>query len=573
MDQGSKARAAVYRGAEQLSAAIREERTAVIAIDRPELAAEAVRLIKAGEEIRPEHIRAVVDAAEVALGNAPIAQLQWDANMRAIERWQAGDALPAEGRVMLEKAAKRFREYEDHHRTKSWASDTSKGGIRPSEREAHERTMKAESNAAMAAEIEALLAKAAPGGRPLLWPDHADLLVWILEQNEALMRVAPEGISLDEVAKLIGDLEQEAAADLRPPSAPHARAARMLQALAEALIAFEVRAFQAASDADLIAPLIVAWLRSQGTAESRVAAYARVFARQIEAGEWLPLRGAAIRAQRKCRICGCTEANACVWREAGGVGADRHCAWVEYDLCDAPACLKAAELARAGGSAPDDLRAAIVVKELLAQEPCPEPKAGETEDDFARVVGRWAARLAMRAFQAGAGVPEEVQEQRLRRYGPGVAPIPVRSPIAGEVSSIAFSNENGGYSIDIKAGEAVHRFGFLSSLECGEGEGVEPGDIIGYTGGPLEESNLTGCLDPEAHKGACGFSRRHEAGDMGEGSRAQGLAGGAPGAAEGPCGHYPAGPLPEEKRLGPGYAPDAGGRPVYDGPEDPEKSG
>lgn len=47
------------------------------------------------------------------------------------------------------------------------------------------------------------------------------------------------------------------------------------------------------------------------------------------------------RAARSCRMCGCTERAACVWTEEG-LGQVLICSWAAADLCNAPACMKAA---------------------------------------------------------------------------------------------------------------------------------------------------------------------------------------------------------------------------------------
>jgi hypothetical protein len=44
--------------------------------------------------------------------------------------------------------------------------------------------------------------------------------------------------------------------------------------------------------------------------------------------------------ERTCRICGCTERAACVW--ASELGQVQVCSWAASDLCNAPACMKAA---------------------------------------------------------------------------------------------------------------------------------------------------------------------------------------------------------------------------------------
>ena len=56
------------------------------------------------------------------------------------------------------------------------------------------------------------------------------------------------------------------------------------------------------------------------------------------------IRSAALRLQeRRCRICKCTEENACrVERLIRGRKVITGCSWVEENLCDNPICLKKA---------------------------------------------------------------------------------------------------------------------------------------------------------------------------------------------------------------------------------------
>jgi len=42
------------------------------------------------------------------------------------------------------------------------------------------------------------------------------------------------------------------------------------------------------------------------------------------------IRAANLRRSRRCRKCGCTEANACVHKKTGTT-----CRWIEFDLCSA----------------------------------------------------------------------------------------------------------------------------------------------------------------------------------------------------------------------------------------------
>lgn len=45
-------------------------------------------------------------------------------------------------------------------------------------------------------------------------------------------------------------------------------------------------------------------------------------------GDWCPPARAAVSATRKCRVCGCTDTQACMTEEGP-------CFWLEEDLCSA----------------------------------------------------------------------------------------------------------------------------------------------------------------------------------------------------------------------------------------------
>jgi hypothetical protein len=77
--------------------------------------------------------------------------LRWKADMRAIKRWQAGDELPFNTRKILEEIA--------HG---SWTVETIKH----------------------AQELAKEALRIADHPKELTWPDHADLVVWLLGELE-----------------------------------------------------------------------------------------------------------------------------------------------------------------------------------------------------------------------------------------------------------------------------------------------------------------------------------------------------------------------------------------------------
>lgn len=144
-----------------------QSRTRPAPIDDIDLALEGIDLIKRSappSELRPAHVLAVVNAAEHVLEQHAAFGLRWDADMRAIERWQAGDILPRDARDLFAEVLEYVR---------------------------HEYP-------AIQAKIESILVVSAPAGRPLMWPDHADLVVWLLE----LVHRRPDVPALAEVERV-----------------------------------------------------------------------------------------------------------------------------------------------------------------------------------------------------------------------------------------------------------------------------------------------------------------------------------------------------------------------------------
>ena len=65
------------------------------------------------------------------------------------------------------------------------------------------------------------------------------------------------------------------------------------------------------------------------------------------------MQNAALKQQeRRCRICKCTERNACrVERTIRGKKVITGCAWIEENLCDSPSCLRKAGFTDLGTAA------------------------------------------------------------------------------------------------------------------------------------------------------------------------------------------------------------------------------
>lgn len=282
-----------------LREALAAERTAELPVDRPELVLEGIEIVKASRDgLTPDHVRAIVQAAVVAIEAQQSFALRWDADMRAIRRWQAGE--PSEAVKMLIERAGRLCDATAGH----------EGSVGP--------------RADMLAALQDLHGDATPAGaRDLTWPDHADLVVWLLE----LIELRPACPSIDAVESLIGELDQESRQfhlsainpneDQRLPairSDPYARAAHMLRDLANALIAASQR-------------LVVAESMGRFAQASIVA---------MGGGELVP--DAPLPGEVQCRVCGCTESTACIVpKEGGGI---RPCGWAAPELCDNPDCIK-----------------------------------------------------------------------------------------------------------------------------------------------------------------------------------------------------------------------------------------
>lgn len=209
-DEGSP----LFRSIERLRLAVERERTAELPIDNAPLVIDGIGLIKAGRSVSAEHIRAIVAAAELAAASHQSFNLRWEADMRAIERWQAADLLAPDVRQLL-------------------------GEVEPMMREVDTQT---------ADEIAALLARTKPGARDLIWPDHVDLVVWLVE----LLEHRPACPKIAEVEALIGVLGRAGIwhagmGAMHGTTLDGAKAAEHLRQIANSLIAASRRVIVAES--------------------------------------------------------------------------------------------------------------------------------------------------------------------------------------------------------------------------------------------------------------------------------------------------------------------------------------
>jgi hypothetical protein len=154
-----------------------QSRTRPGPIDDIELALEGIALIKRNAppgELRPEHVLAVVKAAEHVLEQDAGYGLRQDADRRAIERWQAGAPHPdVEALIVAARAV-------------------------------FDGMDKATAASVPAQRLGQAIVKAHTGintptvRRALIWPDHADLVVWLLE----LVTRRPDVPALQEVERV-----------------------------------------------------------------------------------------------------------------------------------------------------------------------------------------------------------------------------------------------------------------------------------------------------------------------------------------------------------------------------------
>jgi hypothetical protein len=150
-------------------------------------AVEGIEIMRAGKEgLLPIHIKAIVNAAEAGLQAHGSFQLRWDADMRAIERWQRGDLFSERTRALLERALAELEKAKEVHAERISGDDY---------REC----------SAVAEELEGRLKIGEPGQRNHVWPDHADLVVWLLELLDA-QPASPTGAEIKGVVRSLGEL-------------------------------------------------------------------------------------------------------------------------------------------------------------------------------------------------------------------------------------------------------------------------------------------------------------------------------------------------------------------------------
>jgi hypothetical protein len=227
--------AALRVAIEALRSALRAERTAQLPIENASLVGDAITRMKAGEQIGTDDVLAIVAAAEVALSSHQSFELRWRADMRAIKRWQAGEPqrdvaeLIGAGRALVA----RYLDAMAGEITQDVALDL--GGLVAKLGQALDK---------LPGSIET-----PAGERDLIWPDHADLVVWLLE----LIELRPACPSMAAVEAMVAELDRQSrdfhASAINPNAVnggaepamirddPYARGAAMLAELANALIA------------------------------------------------------------------------------------------------------------------------------------------------------------------------------------------------------------------------------------------------------------------------------------------------------------------------------------------------
>lgn len=125
------------------------------------LAEATIEAMRRGEAIEAEGIRALVAAAELGIESVRSFEIRWEADMRAIERWRssAPSAALTELLAALEPYAGEIMR---------------KADLGPLD-EREKRLVRA---------LGQLPAGEQGERRELIWPDHADLVVWLMQQLE-----------------------------------------------------------------------------------------------------------------------------------------------------------------------------------------------------------------------------------------------------------------------------------------------------------------------------------------------------------------------------------------------------
>lgn len=130
------------------------------------LAQEGIERMREGRpDVTTAHIKAIVETAQIGLDQLAQFDVRWAADMRAINRWKAGDALDARTRAVLIEAADELIMAADHHDRIANGNGARYRGF--------------------ATVIRQHLEDSRPGARPLIWPDHSDLVVWLMTLIES----------------------------------------------------------------------------------------------------------------------------------------------------------------------------------------------------------------------------------------------------------------------------------------------------------------------------------------------------------------------------------------------------
>lgn len=189
-------------------------------------AVEGIEIMRAQQPgLLPIHIHAIVRAAEAGLQAAGSFELRWAADMRAIERWRKAE--PSRDIVALLEIVEEVVIADE----KAIAELVGLGMPPEEEAESIKLSKRLEQAAKVVRSFSIEAANRA--NRELIMPDHADLVVWLLE----LIDRSVDRPTIDECEKVI--------ADLRQLFGPGAKAAELIERLAAELSRVSSRAFMA----------------------------------------------------------------------------------------------------------------------------------------------------------------------------------------------------------------------------------------------------------------------------------------------------------------------------------------
>lgn len=337
-------------------------------------AMEGLALMKAQQPVLPAHVRAIAEAAGRSIELIQGFEMRKRADLHAIRRWVSGEE---EREVAEALSAARLLVF-------AMMDEVSA----PAVHEAWDRLRLALRTLGDAISVP-------PGKREGVWPERADLVVWLMR----LVERRPD-FAVEEVEAAAGALTAQA--DLIAEGAPDAdqlademrTGARVIRRLADALIASERQAVVAGVVAETLRQgggpvpddvrrlVLAARTVAYGDLTEEEAAQARheldqaseVFAARV-AWEEEP-------EERKCRECGCTEETPCSiptpvadGEPLAGFYATRPCGWALEDLCDAPNCIAAAGfeligpgVLKARGSIIDPGQAGVAMAEAMGLE-------------------------------------------------------------------------------------------------------------------------------------------------------------------------------------------------------------